>query len=232
MSNLPVAIITGASSGIGRAAAIQFAAINHHVVLAARTESNLNQTADQIPPDAVTVFPADLSDPHACDALIAHVTQHLGRLDVLANVAGYAALNAIADTPNDMWRTTLEVNLSSAWYLTRAAWPLLSQRRGIIINISSVAAKDPFPGLAAYAVAKAGLNMLTRVSAREGEPHHIRAVGIGPGAVETPMLRGLFSTDDLPQSQTLDPNDIATAMRDLVTGDRPFTSGDTIYITP
>ena len=232
MANPPVAIVTGASSGIGRAAALRFAQIGHHVVLVSRTESALNETAEQIAGDAKTVFPADVSDPDACAALIAHVTDHLGRLDVLANVAGYATLNTIADTPIDTWRTTVDVNLSSAWYLTRAAWPLMSRTGGTIINISSVAAQDPFPGLSAYSVAKAGMNMLTLVTAREGNSVGIRCVGIGPGAVETPMLRGLFDASQLPESATLAPDDIATAMRDLITGDRSFTGGETIYITP
>lgn len=232
MGDHPVAIVTGAGSGIGRATAARLAAAGHHVVLAARTEAALRETADQIEGDAALVRPTDVSDPDACSALLADVTEQCGRLDVLANVAGYAELSPIRETTNDMWRTTIDANLSSVLYLTRAAWPLMSRAGGIIINISSVAAKDPFPGFAAYATAKAGLNMLTLMTAREGESSGVKAVGIGPGAVETPMLRGLFSTDQLPESATLDPDDIAVAVRDVVTGARSFTSGETFYITP
>ena len=100
----------------------------------------------------------------------------------------------------------------------------------MIINISSMAAKDPFPGLGAYAVAKIGVNMLSLVSAREGSSAGIRVVAIAPGAVETQMLRKLVSEAALGPELVLDPDDIAAAIADVVDGSLRHASGETIYL--
>jgi len=228
-----VAVITGAGSGIGRAAALKLAEAGYALVLSGRTESTLDETATQLGDATYIVHPADVTVPRQCDGLIAAANDRFGRLDVLANIAGYVRMASLPDTDPDTWQTTLATNVSAVHYLTRAAWPIFAMHKtGLIVNISSMASIDPFPGLGAYAAAKAAVNMLTKVTADEGEAIGLRSVAIAPGAVETDMLRSLFSTSDLPADATLDPADVAELIRDCCTGRREFESGQVIRIEP
>ena len=114
------------------------------------------------------------------------------------------------------------------FYVTKAVWEVMKRGGGgVIVNISSMAARDPFAGLGAYAVAKSGLNMLTLVSAREGDAAGIRVVGIAPGAVETPMLRGVVGDAQIP---VMEPTDLAAAIMEAVAGGLRYASGETIYL--
>src|SRR5206468_11715185 len=120
----------------------------------------------------------------------------------------------------DEWRATIDTNLSATFYLSKAAWPILKrQGGGAIVNISSMAARDPFAGFAAYGAAKAGVNLLSLSLAREGAAHGIRVYTVAPGAVETPMFRGIMSRDQFPTEQTLDPADVARVIGQCVGGD-------------
>ena len=101
---------------------------------------------------------------------------------------------------------------------------------GVIVNLSSLAAFDPFPGFGVYAATQTAVNMLTRITADEGRDHHITAVALALGAVETDLLRSLFDESFLPRDKTLDPADVAAVIVDCVTGKRPFKSGETIQL--
>ena len=236
MSDQAVAIVTGSGSGIGRAAAVQMAEAGYAVVMVGRTESLLHQTAELVTARAgaearTLVRPADVTDPDQVNELVNEVLQQFGRIDALINVAGYAALATIDQTTPDLWLQTIHTNLSSVVYLTRAVWgTFVEQRRGMVVNVSSMASKDPFPGFAAYAAAKAGVNLFTLMTAREGGPFGVRAVCIAPGAVETPMLRGLFDTHTIAADQTMAPEEIAVLIRDCVTGERHFEPGQTLFV--
>lgn len=236
MENAPVAIVTGAGSGIGRATAQGLAAQGHAVVLVGRREQALHETAESISqanPDAGTlIHPADVTDPDQVDQLVRTTIERFGRIDVLVNVAGFAKLMQLDSLDAESWRSTVDVNLTGPVYLTGACWAKLCEAdKPIIINISSMSTRDPFPGLGLYGVAKAGLNMLTFVTAREGEKAGLRSVAIAPGAVETPMLRDMFSQKQLPPDQALSPEQVAELVIDCVTGRRSFTSGETLFMT-
>jgi NAD(P)-dependent dehydrogenase (short-subunit alcohol dehydrogenase family) len=232
----PVAIVTGAGSGIGQAVARKLAQEEFAVVLVGRDQRKLQETAVLIRAEMgtdhpVMIQPTDITDAQACQSLITTVDRELGRLDVLANVAGYAELAFIPQTSAEMWRQMVDTNLSSVVYLTKAAWRLFEKRReGIIVNVSSMASIDPFPGFAAYAAAKAGVNMFTQVTAREGKAIGLRAVCIAPGAVETPMLRSMFSEKQVPASRCLAPEDVAKLLADFVMKRREFVPGETVPI--
>ena len=233
MAEIPAALVTGAGSGIGRATALRLAGRGYAVALVGRTGSKLGETAAACPGGQTLEISADLADPAACISAVKQMVQRFGRIDALCNIAGWAKLASIANTTNEQWRTTLDTNLSAVFYLTRAAWPNFErQRRGVIVNVSSMASIDPFPGFAAYATAKAGLNMLTRISAREGTAIGVTTVCIAPGAVETPMLRSAFDETAIPRHATLDPDTIAELICGCITGERPFTSGEVIPIVP
>ncbi len=101
---------------------------------------------------------------------------------------------------------------------------------GVIVNISSMASKDPFPGLGAYGAAKVALNMLTLVTAREGEEVGIRAIGIAPAAVDTPMFRQLVGDRPIAEGIMLEPDDVAAMIADAVAGSLRYCSGETLFV--
>jgi len=227
MTPRPVALVTGAGSGIGRATAQLLAQRGYAVALAARTEANLRQTAERIGDAAPTlVAPADVTDAAHLQRLVDDTVRTLGGIDALVNNAGYAALHPLAELTADELRRTLDVNLAGPMLLTALAWKHLATRGGIVVNVSSLASLDPFPGLRAYGAAKAGLNLFTRGVAAEG----LRAVAILPGAVETPMLRGAFDESTIPRDKALPPQTVAEVIVDCVTGRRAFDNGTTLTV--
>ncbi len=224
-----VAIVTGAGSGVGRATAIALAQGGYRLLLVARTESALRQTAQLAAGPDTAILPVDVAAPDAATRIVEHALQRFGRIDAIANVAGAAPLLPIDQVTPQIWRTCIDTNLSAIVLLTAAAWPTFQkQRRGVVVNVSSLASLDPFPHFAIYAAAKVGVNMFTRCTASEGAPIGVRAVCIAPGAVETPMLRSLFNEQAIPPDQCLPPADVAAVIRDCITGTRDFTSGQTI----
>jgi len=249
-----VAIITGAGGGIGRCVALKLSDLRHAVVLAGRSERSLDATAEEIKVAGgqALVVPTDVTRPEQVDKLVQAALENFGGVDVLVNCAGWAPMIPTSAVTPAQWHQILDTNLSSAFYTARAVWPVMQRQHlefvsdhrdepgasperdqatgGVIINVSSVASRDPFPGLGAYAVAKVGLNMLTRVLAREGEPLGIRVVAVAPAAVETSMFRQLLTTDQVSTEDTLDPADVAAVIVSCVNGTLRHSTGETIYI--
>ena len=234
MADTPVAIVTGASSGVGRDAALLLAEAGYAVALLARRAEKLNETAQQIteqtPTASVTCQPTDVTDPEAAQRAVEAVLDAHGRVDALVNAAGDAPLQPIEKISDEVYRRCIDSNLSGVVYLTRAVWPTLQkQRSGCIVNISSMASIDPFKGFNIYAAAKAGVNLFTRCCADEARGQ-VKAVAVAPGAIETPMLRANFSEKALPKDKTLDPSEVAQVVVDCITGRREFTNGETIQV--
>ena len=230
MNNEQVAIVTGAGSGIGRAVAVQLGAEGYCVVLVSRGRAGLEATAEAVDGETF-VYPADVTDTDVVTTLTEDVLASFGRIDALVNVAGYAELLPIEHVTAEHWRKTIDVNLSAPVLLTAAVWPTFKkQRSGIVVNVSSMASVDPFPGFATYAAAKIGLNMFTNCTATEGEPIGVKAVAVAPGAVETPMLRAIFDETMIPADKALSPDAVAEVIRDCITGAREFQNGETIVL--
>ena len=230
-----VAIVTGAGSGIGRDTAIMLCEAGYNTALISRTENNIEETAvlmrqscDEAEP---LVLPLDITLPESAEEAVAKTIEHFGLIDVVCNIAGAAPLLQIEDITPETWRTCVDTNLSAAVYLTQAVWSHFKSRQtGTIVNISSMASIDPFPGFSIYAAAKVGLNMFTQCTANEGKKHGISAVAIAPGAVETDMLRQNFAENVIPVAKTLDPSIIASKILECITDPESFTSGETIVI--
>lgn len=231
-----VAIVTGAGSGVGRDTALLMADAGYAVVLVSRTESDLQATADYIHqegrPDAVTlVIPTDVTDSAAVDEMVQATLDKFGRIDAVANCAGSAPLQPIEKLTDGIIDAALNVNLKSVMYITRAVWPSFrKQKRGAICNISSMASIDPFKGFNAYAAAKAGVNLFTKATADEGKRFNVIAAAVAPGAIETKMLRQNFPEKAIPQANTLDPLMVAGVVRDVLTGTREITPGETLLL--
>ena len=235
MASKKSAIVTGAGSGVGRATALGLAEQGFGLVLAGRTKAKLEQTRDLAAEYQDTLscclVTADLTDPEQCHHLIEQSIEHYGRIDALANVAGVAPHLPIKQITPPVWRRCIDTNLSAIVYLTAAAWPVFErQESAVVVNVSSIASLDPFPGFGIYAAAKVGLNMFTSMTAKEGAGIGLSAVTIAPGAVETPMLRAIFDKQTIAQNQTLDPIEVGQVICGCITGERSFESGQVIVL--
>ena len=235
----PVAVVTGAGSGIGRATAILLAREGYRLALIGRTASRLEATAGSLAEEGIArerplVLPADLAREEEASRVVEAVLGSWGRLDVLVNNAGWGSLRPIADTDLELLHGTFAVNFFSAAELIRRSWPVfVRQRAGCVVNVSSAAAHDPYPGFFAYAASKAALESLGRSIASEaaqlGMPD-ILAYSIAPGAVETPLLRSAFSEEVIPREKTLDPFEVAERIRECVLGKAAVKNGGTIIV--
>jgi hypothetical protein len=227
--NTPTAIITGAGRGIGRATAIELSRRGFAVVLVARREADLIETARLC--DPACRVRADVADEDAADRIAGAALEFTGRIDVLVNNAGYAPILSIEQTTPDEWRRVIDVNLTAPYLLSRACWPtFLKQSSGVIVNVSSLAARDPLPGFLAYGAAKAGLNVLGLTLAREGAPAGIRVHTIAPGAVETEMFRSLVDEKTWPTDRTMEPGQVAGVIAACADGTLAHASGEVIWI--
>ena len=191
-----VALITGAASGIGRAAAERLASEGAAVAAVDRNEAGARETADAITARSgrAAAYGLDVAASDAVTETVARVARELGPVDVLANIAGIgdtASLDGIAGIDDARWQRVLAVNLSGPFFLCRAVIPSMVERGGgAIVNVSSLAgrSKSALGGLA-YSSSKAGLLGLTRHLAFDYGPRGVRVNAICPGAVDTPMLR-------------------------------------------
>lgn len=230
-STPPVAIITGAGSGIGLATARTLADEGWTIVLAGRREAHLREAARTLAPGPHLCVPTDVGDPDQCAALVRHAAATFPRIHALINNAGFAPLVPLAQHTPELVRQTFNINALGPANLILAAWPhMLSRGGGRIVNVSSIATVDPFPGFFAYAAAKASVELMVKSIAGEGASAGIKAFGVAPGAVETPMLRAIFSPESLPTSATLTPDAVARVIADCAAGRRDADNGRTVVI--
>lgn len=182
------ALITGASSGLGRAVAHALAAAGVAVTLVARGEEDLSEVAAEITRAGGRALshPADLADGPQAAVAVGSAIDAFGRLDILVNAAGTDAPGTIEELDAEGWDRTLDVNLRAPFLLAKAAFPYMrASGRGTIVNVSSVAGKKGWAGAAAYCASKFGLAGLTQSLADEGREHGIRAIILYPGAMAT-----------------------------------------------
>jgi NAD(P)-dependent dehydrogenase (short-subunit alcohol dehydrogenase family) len=195
-----VALVTGASRGIGAAVAKRYAAEGAHVVLAARTVGGLEETDDAIRAagGAATLVPLDLAEGVKIDELGARLYERFGKLDVLVGNAGtLGVLTPLTHMDPPVWQTVMDVNLTANWRLLRSMDPLLRRSdAGRAIFVTSGAARGVFPFWGAYAVSKAALEMLVRTYAAEVAEFGVKANVVDPGVVRTTMRAQAFPGED------------------------------------
>lgn len=194
-----VAVITGASSGIGRAAALLFAQNGANVIAVGRNQSELDSLSDEAREavGSIKTHLADLTEISHVDRLVGETTEQFGRIDVLVNSAGIIKTGSIEDTKLDDWDKMMNVNLRSMFYLMQKCVPFLVASKGNIVNVSSVTGTRAFPGVLAYCVSKAATDQLTRCSALELAPRGVRVNAVNPGVVITNLhKRGGMSEEN------------------------------------
>lgn len=194
-----VALVTGASSGIGRASALELASRGCHVVLVARRRETLAEVAAAVAERSgagATVLPADLASPTERDGLCREVQGRFDRLDVLVNAAGVLQASGPDLGPLAGWSRQLELNATAPFHLLQALLPLLVAARGAVVNVSSVAGLRAFPGLMGYCVSKAALDQLTRCAALDLAERGVRVNAVNPGVVVTELHRAGGMADD------------------------------------
>jgi NADP-dependent 3-hydroxy acid dehydrogenase YdfG len=205
-----VAVVTGASKGIGKAIASAFAGAGAKVVLAARTREALEQVASEIKESGAEALavPTDVTDVDAVERLIKRTLDVYQHVDILVNNAGVGYFGPVVDFAPDDWDMVVNSNLKAVYLCAKYALPpMLAQGSGQIINVLSIAAKVAFEASAAYCAAKAGALALTKVLASEVRQQNIRVTAVLPGSVHTPFW------DDVPEhpdfEQMLKPEHVA-----------------------
>ena len=201
-----VVVITGASRGIGAAAAQVFAQAGAKVAMLARSGDAVRVTAARLGANAMA-WPCDVADTGAVAGAIDAVMKHWGRVDVLINNAGaIAPIARIADANAEDWGRAVDINLKGVFYGMRSVIPIMrAQRSGTILTVSSGAAHTPLEGWSAYCASKAGAAMLTRAAHLEEAAYGLRIMGLSPGTVATDMQVAIKASGVNPVSQ-LDPS--------------------------
>lgn len=205
-----IAIVTGSSSGIGKAIALRFAEEGARVVIAARRLPLCTQVAAQIRERGgeAIVIQTDVSEEAQVDRLIVETARQCGRLDILVNNAGIGGGGHLADTSTSTFDRVINTNLRGTFFCCRAGFrQMLNNGGGTIINMSSVAGVEAWAGTGTYSASKHGIMALTKALADEGRPHKIKACAICPGAVADELVDA--SPEDIERSQKISPFDVA-----------------------
>ena len=233
-----VAIITGAGKGIGREIALTFAAAGASVVLAARTQADLDavKTAIEQTSGNAHTYACDVNDQAALEQLVQTAVDVFGGVDIVINNAGGAMPNSFNRTSVDDMNHAFQFNVSSAFSLAKAALPQLKARSGNIINIASMAARLSQPNYVAYGTAKAAMLQMTRLMAAELAPE-VRVNAISPGPIMTEALLTWIPEDyrekmrqDTPLKKLGQPADIANAALFLASDAAQWISGKDLQV--
>lgn len=186
--NGKVVIITGASSGLGKAAAIAFAKEGANVVMTARRPQKLNEAADLVKASGANVLavPTDVSKADQVNQMVNRTLETFGRVDVLVNNAAIDYPGPIIELSIEQWDQIIGVNLSGMFYTSKAVFStMMKQKSGYIINISSVAGKKGWPNATAYCATKFAMSGFTQALNGEGKPYNIRCSVVYPGGMDT-----------------------------------------------
>lgn len=239
-----VAVVTGASSGIGRATALGIVAAGGSVLATGRDQGAL----DALGPEAgagtarLRPFAADLVADDSPALIVNAAVERFGGLDVLVNAAGIIGMGTTDATTDEQWDRIMTVNLRAPFRLMREAFPHLKARRGAVVNVSSVNGQRVFPNLAAYNTSKGALDHLTRTAAIDWAPAGVRVNGINPGVTVTNLHRRSGMTEEAyaaflersrethPLGRPGDANEVAALILFLASDLAGWITGDTVAI--
>jgi len=238
-----VALVTGASQGIGRATSVALAKEGAHVALLARSRLGLEVTLEMVGESNGLVVPCDVTDPEAVTSAIEAILSEYGRLDVLVNNAGQRQRRARLDQLEAReWERVVKVNLSAVFYVTRAAAPhLIEQGAGSVVNIASIAGPFGLPRIGGYAAAKAGVIGVTKTMAAEWCEFGVRVNTVAPGFIQTPMNApfrrapanaGQVAAIEsrVPLGRYGSPDEVAQAVVFLAGDSGSYITGETLFV--
>lgn len=239
-----VALVTGATSGIGEACAIAFATAGARVACVGRKEKALQEVSERIrglDTEALAIQ-ADLSSPAEAERAVNETVKTFGGIDVLVNAAGHISSGTIENTSIEAWDEMMNVNVRAAFQLMQQALPSLIERRGNIVNVSSVTGLRAFPGVLAYCVSKAALDQLTRCASLELASKGVRVNAVNPGVVVTEIHKRGGMTEEAyaaflehskqthPLGRTGRPEEIAALVLFLASDEGSWITGATYSI--
>ncbi len=234
-----IAFITGASRGIGRACAIALSSSGAKVILAARQLDKLDQVAAEIrlANGEAFVVPIDLSSPDSIKEAFSKAAKDFGRIDILVNNAGVTRDGLALRMKRDDWNTVLETNLSGSFFcIQQVISPMIRERWGRIVNITSVVAEAGNAGQANYCAAKAGLIGLTKSLAHELASRNVTVNAVAPGFIETDMTGGLNDdqktkiTEAIPLKRIGRPEEVAAAVKFLASEEAGYITGHVLDV--
>ena len=237
-----VAIVTGASQGIGRAIAVELAKVGAHVAVCSRRKDALEPVADLVRAEGrrALALPCDVGDTRQVDAAVARTVDEFGRIDILVNNAGYRIRTPLEDLPRAEWDAMIAINLTGVFLFSQAVGRvMIRQRAGRIVNVTSVAGRSGSRGMAAYAAAKAGAAVLTQSLGAEWAKYGITVNAVAPGPTETEGVLEVWKTPamiasaarEVPLQRLGRPEEIAWAVIFAASDQASFMTGETIYVS-
>ena len=239
-----VAIITGGTAGMGKAAALAFAKEGASVVINGRNEENLNKTTDEIRSagGTVTAVQGDITRSESVKSIVTTTLKQYGRVDILFNYVGgnpnLAPLTPFIEQTEDFWDRMIELNLRSTIILCRAVLDsMIKQNYGKIINTGAIAGRVGGPRMAVYSAAKGGVIAFTKALAIEMAPYNINVNCVSPGPIDTPGFNKIFTgearehaSDIVPLGRVGLPEEVASAVLYLASDDAAFITGQTLAV--
>lgn len=236
-----VAIVTGASRGLGRAMASALAEAGAEVALVARSKPDLEETARAVEAlgRRALVLPTDVSVFREVEAMADAVLGALGQIDILVNNSGIALVKPLIEMTPEEWARVVETNLTGTFNCCRVVGPLMvARRRGKVINVASVLGAQGLPGYSAYSASKGGIIALTKALAVEWARYHVQVNAIAPGWFLTPMNAQAFADEkirdrllrDVPARRAGEPEELGPLVIYLASGASDFMTGEIVVI--